>query len=113
MVWHQVSNLSEVGVGFWHTGYIEFHEPSGLDRAFMPGPTLYPCRHCEKAFGTPEELRVHRFEAHAYKRPLLFIRELEVGTTPLRITRALRPAEVSASCYDSARINGRPVNPKR
>lgn len=97
-------------MGFWHTGYIEFHEPSGLDDIFEPGPILYYCRHCDKALGTPEELRVHRFEAHTFMRPLLFIRGLEVGTAPLRITRALRTEEVRASRYDSARVNGRSVN---
>lgn len=100
-------------MGFWHTGYMEFHEPAGLDGAFAPGPTIYRCRHCEAAFGSPEELRIHRFEAHAYKRPLLFIRDLEVGTTPLRITRALRPEDVRASRYDRARVNGRPVGAAR
>lgn len=92
---------------------MEFHEPSGLDGAFALGPTLYHCRHCDKAFGTPEELRIHRFEAHAYKRPLLFIRGIEVGTTPLRITQALRPDEVRASRYDSASVNGSPVSSTR
>lgn len=97
-------------MGFWHTGYMEFHEPSGLDGAFALGPTNYPCRHCEAVFGTPDELQKHRFEAHAYRRPLLFVRGIEVGTTPLRITSALRTEEVLASRCESARINGKPVS---
>ena len=30
-------------MGFWHTGYIEFHEPSGLDVGYRPSKVWYSC----------------------------------------------------------------------
>lgn len=93
-------------MGFWHTGYIEFHEPVGLDGSYPPDTTIYRCQICDKTFKKWQELQAHRFEAHPFERPLLFIRGLEVGSTPLRITRALKPQEVVASRFDRARING-------
>jgi hypothetical protein len=100
-------------MGFWHTGYIEFHEPVGLDEAYTPEPIVYRCRHCDGTFTTSDELQVHRFESHAYERPLLFIHGLEIGTTPLRITRILQPDEVRAFRFDYARINGKQVAPNK
>jgi hypothetical protein len=93
-------------MGFWHTGYMDFHEPVGLDGSYPPDTTIYRCQICDRTFNGPQDLQVHRFEAHPFERPLLFIRGLEVGTTPLRITRALQPEEVVASRFDHARING-------
>ena len=60
-------------MGFWHTGYIEFHEPSGLDVGYRPSKVWYPCRHCTSKFDTIEDLRRHRFEAHPLARPMLFV----------------------------------------
>jgi hypothetical protein len=93
-------------MGFWHTGYMEFHEPVGLDGSYPPDTTIYRCHICDKTFNKSQELQAHRFEAHPFERPLLFIRGLEVGSTPIRITRTLKPQEVVASRFDRARING-------
>jgi hypothetical protein len=93
-------------MGFWHTGYMDFHEPVGLDGSYPPNTTAYTCQICDSTFGNQQDLQAHRFEAHPFERPLLFIRGLEVGSTPLRITRALQPEEVVASRFDHARING-------
>jgi len=93
-------------MGFWHTGYMDFHEPVGLDGSYPPDATIYSCQICERTFDNSKDLQAHRFEAHPFERPLLFIRDLEVGTTPRKITRALLPEEVVASRFDHARING-------
>ena len=85
---------------------MEFHEPVGLEGSYPPDTTIYRCQICHKTFEKSQQLHAHRFEAHPFERPLLFIRGLEVGSTPLRITRALKPQEVVASRFDRARING-------
>jgi hypothetical protein len=99
-------------MGFWHTGYIDFHEPVGLEGSYPPETTVYQCQFCELTFDTADDLRTHRFDSHPYKRPLLFIRGLEVGTAQIRITRVLEPTEISVSRFDHARINGKSVTPK-
>lgn len=92
-------------MGFWHTGYIEFHEPVGLG-TWNPTPPVYACPHCESVFSTCEALQDHRFEAHPLRRPLLFVRGDEVGTQPIRITTALSPADIRVEHCERASING-------
>lgn len=97
-------------MGFWHTGYMEFHEPVGIDE--LTGPAAAPeyrCEQCGALFPSFERLRQHRFEGHAAMRPVLFVRGAEVGTAALRVTRAIHPSEVDALHASQARVNGRSV----
>ena len=95
-------------MGFWQTGYMEFHEPDGLDGfEYSPSPPTYPCRHCDRVYATADELRQHRYEAHPLRRPPLYIRGIEVGTEPRRITRPLQEGDVRAEGFNVAVVNGR------
>ncbi len=61
-------------MGFWHTGYMDFHEPTGLDGwVFDPKPPTFPCKHCGAIWNSLDDLRKHRFEKHSLIRPILFI----------------------------------------
>ena len=53
-------------MGFWHTGYAEFHEPSGLEGYIYspPPPVRYVCEHCTASFAELEELRRHAGRYH-------------------------------------------------
>ena len=93
-------------MGFWHTGYLEFHEPAGTDWTFVPSPIRYPCQHCKKSFDSMDDLRRHRFESHRFSRPLMFVRGIELGTTPLQVTRPLAPEDVQTDRVTKATING-------
>lgn len=99
-------------MGFWHTGYIEFHEPVGLDRGYDQSPTIYRCQHCNATFTSAESFRVHRFEEHPYHRPILFLSGVEAGTTPIRITRSIEACNVRVSRCDQAWINNTAVAPR-
>ncbi|PWF46825.1 hypothetical protein [Massilia glaciei] len=98
-------------MGFWHTGNIEHHEPTGLDFTYQPREVVYFCPACSERFDTLEVLRRHRFEAHSYTRPLMFVRGLELGATPLRVTRQLVPEDVQLDRALSATLNGKKVLP--
>ena len=93
-------------MGFWHTGYIEFHETSGIDEWCSPAPPNYQCSHCDKQFESATALRQHRFQEHPFKRPFLFIRGIEVGSTPVTITRSIDPSDVGTGACASAIVNG-------
>ena len=95
----------EQGMGFWHTGYMEFHEPSGLESSYEPTPTVYQCQHCGKIFTTSEDLRTHRFSDHPYQRPCLFIRGIEIGTTPVYITKPISATDVDCVHSQSVKLN--------
>jgi hypothetical protein len=99
-------------MGFWHTGYIEFHEPVGLGDGYPPPPPVYPCQHCGEEFLTPDDLRAHRFERHPFSRPVLMIRGFEIGSAPVRISRRLSPSQVEALKCETALLNGQPLPPK-
>ncbi len=93
-------------MGFWHTGYIEFHETTGIEDWCRPVPPTHRCMHCGEEFDTADDLRQHRFQAHPIKRPLLFIRGMEIGSTPVTITRSLAPQDVGTGACTSAIVNG-------
>lgn len=96
-------------MGFWHTGYIEFHQPTGLDMDYRPTKTVYRCHHCDAQFDDMEALRGHRFEAHPYSRPVFFVRGIELGTTTFRVTRDAAAADFAVDRSTTAIINGKSV----
>lgn len=95
-------------MGFWHTGYIEFHEPVGLSgfRFEPPPPPRFPCVQCGEICTSIDDLRKHRFESHPLRRPVLFLQGREVGAHPVRITRAIRAGQVTTEDCDRAVLNG-------
>ena len=98
-------------MGFWHTGYMEFHEPAGLAVHYRPSKVRYACQHCAAKFDSMESLSRHRFEAHPLARPMLFVRGTELGATPFRITRRLVAADVLVEKATIATLNGVAVRP--
>jgi len=96
-------------VGFWHTGYMEFHQPTGLEEDYRPAKTFYRCHHCDAQFDDMDALRGHRFEAHPYSRPVFFVRGIELGTTTFRVTRDASAAEFVVVRTTTAAINGKSV----
>ena len=94
-------------MGFWHTGYIEFHEPVGLGtRGFEPSPPKFSCPICGEAYLAPDDLIKHRFESHPLYRPMLFIQGQELGTSRFRVARRLGQADVKLEDCDGAFLNG-------
>jgi hypothetical protein len=95
-------------MGFWHTGYFEFHEPTGFGD-WQRIPPVYACGQCNQTFDSPDALRAHRFETHSLRRPVLIVREREVGTHPLRVTTSLKAAHIKIEGCDRALLNGHAV----
>ena len=93
-------------MGFWHTGYMEFHEPAGTEWVYAPTPIRFTCQFCNEFFPSIDELRSHRLEKHRFMRPLMFVREVEVGKTTLQITRPLSPTDIQTDKVTSATVNG-------
>ncbi len=93
-------------MGFWHTGYIEFHEEVGLGEGFIPKPIIHSCLLCEKTFPNLEALRSHRFECHPYNRPILLLQGMEVGSTTLQIVKSINPNDIETINCTNARVNG-------
>lgn len=99
-------------MGFWHTGYIEFHEESGVEPWQSPAPIRYPCPLCDAVFEAPDELRQHRFEKHPFTQPTLTIRDVQLGATPFPISEARKPSDFVSNLCDSATVNGKVVATK-
>lgn len=96
-------------MGFWHTGYIEFHEPLGLEAEWKPTPVRLPCSHCGQMFASEGELRKHRFEAHPLRRPTLFLDGRELGTQRERITRPVTSKQIRVEGAERAMLNGHEI----
>ena len=100
-------------MGFWHTGYGDFHQPTGLDDdVYIPPPPLrYFCEHCSASFSGLDELRRHRFEKHPLRQPALLVRGRSVGSVPLAIVTPLKATDVAVEDATLCVINGRQVTP--
>lgn len=95
-------------MGFWHTGYAEFHEPMGLgDYIYTPAPpTRYVCEQCAQDFADLEALRRHRFEQHPLRQPSLLVRGRAAGQVPLKVMTPLKPVDVVIEDAVICRVNG-------
>lgn len=100
-------------MGFWHTGYAEFHEPTGLGPYVYtpPPPVRYACEHCSESFLELEALRKHRFEQHPVRQPALLLRGRPVGTLTQILMTSLAPADVLVEDATTCLLNGRPLAP--
>ena len=98
-------------MGFWHTGYSEFHEVEGLG-TFVPNllPPQLPCAHCAEVFTSLDDLRKHRFEYHPLRRPILFLQGRELGAHTVRIIRDLIDGDVHTDHCDRAVLNGKGID---
>lgn len=96
-------------MGFWHTGYLEFKEPTGLAWEFVPKPVLYTCAICGVQWDDPAKLLRHRFEAHAAPRPILVVRGQELGATPYRLTRKVNASEFLVHHATRAVVNDKAI----
>ena len=97
-------------MGFWHTGYFEFHEPVGLD--FIPSEPskiLHCCSECGEYFESSDDLRLHRFERHPLRRPQLWLNNREVGSTPIKMTAKLNEANIRLEGCNEAILNGKNI----
>lgn len=96
-------------MGFWHTGYGEFHELTGLgDFVYRPSPPVrFACEHCSTTFAELEGLRRHRFEQHPIRQPALWLRgRVAGGTLPQMLTTRLQPPDVVVEDANRCLLNG-------
>ena len=93
-------------MGFWHTGYMDFHEPTADDDGpFARTPATFTCRTCDAHFATHRDLNVHLFEGHATARPLLILRGRECGRSRLTITTETSPSDWAIRSSDRVTVN--------
>jgi hypothetical protein len=99
-------------MGFWHTGYAEFHELAGLGGYVYtpPPPVRYACEHCSLSFSNLEAVRKHRFEAHPLRQPALFLRGKPVGALPEVLMTPVGPTDVHVEEATSCLLNGQPLS---
>ena len=94
-------------MGFWQTGYGEFHEEVGLEGyEFGTSTPEYPCGACGEIFATADELMTHRLGHHPLHRPGLIVRGAEAGSRPVVITSKLEATDVIVECCERVLING-------
>ncbi len=98
-------------MGFWHTGYFEFHEPQQPDDlgSWTPVPPKYPCQVCGAEFSSEVDLRVHAFAGHPTEQPVLVLNGRECGRRRLTITYETPKRAWIAKNATAAWINRREV----
>ena len=99
-------------MGFWHTGYMEFHETTGEGafRGLSPPPSKYPCKTCGFIFNSERDVEVHNFHGHSLRRPTLILRGRECGRTRLSVTRPSEPSDWVIVNAGEVTVNGDPVS---
>lgn len=98
-------------MGFWHTGYFEFHEQAeergGTSRQLRP--PSFPCQICRVEFSSQADLRIHTFEGHPIERPVLVLNGRECGRGRLTITYETATRDWVIRNADAVWINGHPM----
>ena len=101
-------------MGFWHTGYMEFHEEVGLaGYEFRTKRREFPCAACGQVFETADELQTHRLEAHPLHRPALIVHGAVAGSRRVFITSKIKPTDVLVERCDRVLVNGRATEVER
>jgi len=94
-------------MGFWHTGYMDFHERAEEIRPRPePRPKTFPCSSCGLEFLSERDLRVHHFEGHPQQRPVLVFAGRECGRSRLTVTGATAPNDWIFQDAETIWVNG-------
>ena len=95
-------------MGFWHTGYAEFHEPTGFGGFVYvePPPIRYQCEFCASTFDSRDELRRHLFQSHPLRQPQLLLRGQPMGRLSKKLITPLQESEIAFEDADECQING-------
>lgn len=94
-------------MGFWHTGYMEFHEiADDYDRPRpTPKPPRYPCSRCSQVFDSQDDLAVHLFDGHVTSRPVLMLRGRECGRSRVAVISKTAPEDWQFLNSRAVRVN--------
>lgn len=101
-------------MGFWHTGYAEFHEVEE-PRIWVrpaPEPPSFRCPRCDSVFASRDDLAVHEFDGHATSRPQLMLHGRECGRSRLAVIAPTRASDWVIKNACSVRVNGRTCSDK-
>lgn len=96
-------------MGFWHTGYMEFHDLTGEGSGrstYVPPVPRFACPECDLVFSSERDHRAHTFDGHATRRPTLVFRGRECGRSRLMVTAPSSPADWRASDVAEIWVNG-------
>lgn len=66
----------------------------------------FPCQKCDKEFSTYDAWFQHRFEAHPFQRPTLFLGTSEITTPRLVVTAPLSADEIRVVNTEQCRLDG-------
>ena len=100
-------------MGFWHTGYMDFHESSEEVRTKPePRPPTFPCPACGLEFSSERDLRIHSFGGHPQHRPVLVYSGRECGRSRLTVTGTTTPSDWVLRDVGEAWINRVPTSVK-
>lgn len=99
-------------MGFWQTGYLEFHEQTGdgEGQALEKLPVKFPCPTCGVEFASEPDLRVHTFDGHRIQRPALVFNGRECGKSRLTVTHSTTPEDWVIVHADTVTANGRAMS---
>lgn len=98
-------------MGFWHTGYMEFHELTGLPRCdYVPSRPRFACELCEAYFEDLKALRQHKFESHRIQQPALYIHGKSVGSVRAILLTPLCKEDVAIINSEYCTANGKQIS---
>jgi len=90
---------------------MEFHEPTGEGSSPFAEPkqVTFPCTTCGVEFSTASDLRVHTFEGHPMRRPVLVFNGRECGRSRLTITSETTPKDWVIRTAEAVSVNGKTI----
>jgi hypothetical protein len=85
------------------------YRPIGMDKVELSRYQKFPCQKCDKEFSTYDAWFQHRFEAHPFSRPVLFLGAQEITTPRLVVTYPIRADQIQLANADECRLDGRRI----
>jgi len=94
-------------MGLWTTGYLEFHELTGLGGDYVPPkPVKHCCSQCNKKFPDFISLSLHRFEEHPFHQPILIIDGIEFVSSKHAISKEISTSKIHCLNTTTCWVNG-------
>ena len=98
-------------MGLWQTGYLDKIDTGYAGHRFSSKPKEYICLFCHNVFASDDDLLQHRFQAHPYERPALYIKGEELASARKYFSKRLSAQDIQVSACTTIHFNDEEIDP--
>lgn len=98
-------------MGFWHTSVLDKIDTGYSGHIFSNKPKEYICKICKEVFLIQDDLLQHRFQAHPFERPALFINGEEMSSTRKYFSKSMSSLSIQVTACTTVKIDKDEIKP--